>query len=570
MIVTIAFILTRFRFFRQMLSEAPLNRKHKVKAILFFGCFGIIGTYTGLTLNGDMIHLNRWAVSVGDDEAIANSRVIGVVLAGLFGGWRIGLGAGILAGVHRMLLGGFTAMACGIATILAGVLAGLFYKKHKSVKLQKALLIGTGAEAIQMALILILAKPAEQAFSLVETIGLPMILANGLGSALFLLVIKNVLNEEEKAAALQAQKTLRIARQTLQHMRKGMNEESAAAVCKILFTEAKASAIAITNETKILAHIGMADDHHSPGRPLQTEITRQVIEGGKLIVVGKPDIHCQRPDCPLGAVIIGPLKQGERTVGTLKFYFPNEKAITHVDVELMKGLSMLLSYQLEVSQIEEAHELAREAEIKALQAQINPHFLFNALNTVISLTRIDQAKARKMLHSLSQYYRQNLAGTTAEWTTLAEELKHLDAYATIEKMRFPDKLQITHDIDEAALTVKIPPLTLQPLMENAIHHGFKDKVEDCRVHIEVKCIGPYVHVTLKDNGKGIEAERLHKLGREVIESEKGTGIALYNVNKRLKMMLGEASALQINSGQETGTAISIRLPIPTSWREQVM
>ena len=317
-------------------------------------------------------------------------------------------------------------------------------------------------------------------------IGMPMIIANGLGSALFLLIIRTVLNEEEKAAALQAQKSLRIARQTLGYMRQGMNEQSATAVCQILFNEVKASAIAITNETKILAHIGLGEEHHSPGRPLQTEITRQVIEGGELIVVGRRDIHCKVSHCPLGAVIIAPLKKENQTVGTLKLYFRHEKEINNVDIELMSGLSMLLSYQLEVSQLDEAKKLAQEAEIKALQAQINPHFLFNALNTIISLIRIDPGKARKMLLHLSQYFRQNLASTTTEWTTLSEELSHLQSYTNIEKMRFVDKLDFHYEVDEEVLQARIPPLILQPLIENSIHHGFKNKTKNCMIQIFLK------------------------------------------------------------------------------------
>lgn len=560
-IVTIAFVLTRFRFFRQMLNEDQFNRKQQVKAILFFGIFGIIGTYTGLTLSTESLEFNRWVNSVGEEEAIANSRVIGVVLAGLLGGWRIGLGAGLVAGIHRFALGGFTALSCGLATVIAGLLAGLFYKKNKHIKFSKAFFIGAIAELLQMLIILVLSKPTDLAFSLVTHIGMPMIIANGLGSALFLLIIRTVLNEEEKAAALQAQKSLRIARQTLGYMRQGMNEQSATAVCQILFNEVKASAIAITNETKILAHIGLGVEHHSPGRPLQTEITRQVIEGGELIVVGRRDIHCQVSHCPLGAVIIAPLKKENQTVGTLKLYFRHEKEINNVDIELMSGLSMLLSYQLEVSQLDEAKKLAQEAEIKALQTQINPHFLFNALNTIISLIRIDPGKARKMLLHLSQYFRQNLAGTTTEWTTLSEELSHLQSYTNIEKMRFVDKLEIHYEVDEEVLQAKIPPLILQPLIENSIHHGFKNKTKNCVLHILLnKEAETHIRIIIRDNGIGIEPEQLEVLGHEIVESNSGTGIALYNVNQRLTMMLGQQSALHIQSEQGKGTEISFQIP----------
>lgn len=205
-LVMIAFILTRFPFFRDMIYQERLNTKQQLTATLFFGFFGIIGTYSGLTLNTDSLEINRWTSDLNADEAIANSRVIGVVLAGLLGGYKVGLGAGFIAGIHRYTLGGFTGLSCGLATIIAGILAGIFYRKNKIVKLRSAFLIGALAESLQMVVILLLASPFEKAWTLVEIIGLPMILANGLGCALFLLIIKSVINEEEKAGAMQAQK----------------------------------------------------------------------------------------------------------------------------------------------------------------------------------------------------------------------------------------------------------------------------------------------------------------------------------------------------------------------------
>ncbi|MEI3600230.1 LytS/YhcK type 5TM receptor domain-containing protein, partial [Oceanobacillus sp. MO10714A] len=126
-IVTLAFLLTRFRFLRNMLNQEKLDRKQQWTAILFFGFFGIIGTYTGLSVNPENVQINRWMTELTIDEAIANSRVIGVVIASLLGGPAVGIGAGLIAGIHRFTLGGFTAIACGSATIIAGILTCLFY-----------------------------------------------------------------------------------------------------------------------------------------------------------------------------------------------------------------------------------------------------------------------------------------------------------------------------------------------------------------------------------------------------------------------------------------------------------
>ena len=118
MIVAVAFILTRLGFFKNMIHYNKLNRKQEVTAILFFGFFGIIGTYFGVAFNTVTHQFNSVAIEIASDEAIANSRVIGVVVAGLLGGYRVGIGAGLIAGIHRMTLGGFTGIACGISTIV--------------------------------------------------------------------------------------------------------------------------------------------------------------------------------------------------------------------------------------------------------------------------------------------------------------------------------------------------------------------------------------------------------------------------------------------------------------------
>lgn len=559
-IVTVAFLLTRFRFFQDMVHRDKLSRGQGYTAILFFGLFGVLGTYFGVAFNTDTLHFNSVALELASDEAIANSRVIGIVLAGLLGGYKVGIGAGLIAGIHRFTLGGFTALACGVATIIAGVLAGFFHKKGKHVRLPVAFGIGALAETIQMLVILIAAKPFDKALTLVDMIGVPMILANGVGSAIFILIVQNVVNEAEKASALQAQKTLRIADQTLGHLRKGMDNQSALAVCEILYKEIKPSAVAMTNKTNILAHVGLASDHHIANSPLQTHITKKVIQNGEMVVVSDTNIHCVNKSCPLGAAVIAPLKQRGETIGTLKLYFKSKKEITNVSMELVLGLSSLLSNQLEIAEADKAYQLAKNAEIKALQAQISPHFLFNSLNVIVSLIRIDPSKARKLLMSLSHFLRQNLAGTTESKITLEQEIAHVKAYLEIEAARFVDRLTIEYTIDNNVLEYAIPPLTLQPIVENAIKHGIKDMAKDAIVKISILEQVDTIEIKVTDNGAGINSTRLDRLGIDQIDSETGTGLGLYNVNRRLVMTFGDASALMIQSEEENGTEIKFDIP----------
>jgi two-component system sensor histidine kinase LytS len=543
-----------------MIYHEQLNRKQQFTAILFFGFFGIIGTYSGLTLSTESLQFNRWISDLNTDEAIANSRVIGVVIAGLLGGYKVGIGAGLIAGLHRFTLGGFTAISCGLAAILAGIVAGMFHRKNKHVNLSSAFFIGALAESLQMLVILLISRPFEKAWKLVEIIGMPMILANGFGCALFLLIIKSVINEEEKAGAMQAQKTLRIADKTLAYLRNGLNSNSAKAVCHILHNEMNTRAVAMTNLSEILAHVGLGHDHHRSESPIQTQITLDAILQGKIVVADQESVQCRVKGCPLGAAVIAPLKQRGETIGTLKFYFRSKKEITPVIMELISGLSSLLSNQLEIAEADKAYQLAREAEIKALQAQISPHFLFNSLNTILSLVRVDPAKARKLLVSLSHFLRQNLSVTTQSMTTLEQELKHVKAYLAIEEARFVDKLKVIYDIEEEALLEKIPPLTLQPIVENAIKHGMKDKDSNGIVKISIRKQNQSTCVVVEDNGNGMSKERSAQISKAPIHSETGTGLALYNVNRRLTIMYGAGAALQIKSERKKGTEIAFSVP----------
>ncbi|PIC69371.1 sensor histidine kinase [Sporosarcina sp. P16b] len=557
MIVAVAFLLTRFRFFQHMIHQDVLDRRQELTAILFFGLFGIFGTYFGVALDMQTFHFENMSWQLTTDEAIANSRVIGVVVAGLLGGYRLGIGAGLIAGIHRMFLGGFTAFSCGISTIISGVLAGYFYKKGKPIRPLVAFTIGAAAEALQMVLIVVLAEPFEKAFALVQTIGVPMILANGMGAALFMLIAYNVISDQEKVTALQAQKTLRIADQTLGYLRTGMRKETAQAVCGILLDELKPGAVAMTDKTDILAYVG-SEGTIMQG-PIQTDITRQVIQEGRLTVTDSVT-HDHPSGSASGAIVIAPLKTRGETIGTLKLFYPSRTAITDVTIELIAGLAELLSNQLEIAEADHAYQLAKEAEIQALQAQISPHFLFNSMNIILSLIRTNPDEARKLLSSLSFFLRQNLEGTTVKMVTLQQELAHVKAYLMIEEARFIDKLKICIDVDPNVLREKIPPLTLQPIVENAMTHGIKELEANAMVHISIHEIGDAIHIMVEDNGEGIVPERLAILGREQIQSEKGTGLGLFNVNRRLQMTFDKNSGLTIESTPNEGTKISFHIP----------
>lgn len=522
LIVMLAFIATRMRFFRDMVSPSVLSRKQEYTAIIFFGAFGIIGTYSGVAFQAEPFLLQRLTTDIFNNEAIANFRVIGVVLGGLFGGYRVGAAAGVIAGGHRMLLGGFTGFACGIATIAAGILAAWFRSRNPEITTKPILVfaIGAGAEMMQMGLIVLLARPFSESLALVQNIALPMILANGIGCALFLLIIKSVRKEEEKAAAVQSQKVLRIAEQTLVHLKSGLTPQSAGKVCTILHQELNLAGAAIAVDNSTLSLAGTTSN----------------------------------------AVVAESLNSRDITLGTIKFYFHSSKDVTTLEKDTLSGLAALLGSQLELAEADKLYNLAKDAEINALQAQINPHFLFNTLNTVISLVRIDPEKARTALRALSKFIRLNLQSTTVSLNTLEDEINHIKSYLSIEQIRFEDRINVSYYIDDSCSKYKLPALTLQPIVENAVKHGFKGKINNCSLRITARNDDDNVSLYIEDNGSGVNEERLKKLASSVDGSMNGNGIALYNINKRLGITFGNNYGLQFKSQPDAGMTVHFKIP----------
>lgn len=570
LIIVFAFLMSRWRIFREMLFKEQ-GLKEKMWLVVIFSALSIISSYTGIKIEQGSINLSNQIIynSMNTEEAIANTRLIGVAIAGIFGGPLVGLSVGIIAGIHRVTLGGFTAMACGISTILAGFITGGLSQKLKirqTFSYKKAVLIGIYAEAVQMVVILIVAKPFEQAAQLVSLIAMPMILMNAFGIFLFFMIIKTVIDEEERTKALQTHQAFAIAQLTIEHFRKGLNEESCQIVCEIIKKEIKVDAVAITDTNGILAHVGVGEDHHLIQREIMTALTKRVLEEGRVITATTAkEICCPHEGCPLSAAIVLPLKVQEETMGSLKLYFMDEASLTGVKKEFAEGLSRLFSSQLEYAEIEQQRKLLKDAEIKALQAQVHPHFLFNSLNTISSLIRTDADQARTTLLKLSTFFRSNLQGARQMLIPLRNEIDHVEAYLSIEQTRFPNRYDIQFQIDETLLDVQIPPFTLQPLVENAIYHAFKNGKAG-KIIVKVQQKDHQLVLIAEDNGCGMRKEQVLKLGKSIMKSEKGTGTALWNIYQRIHEIYGKEAIFQISSTLDVGTKIQIQLPLKaTRW-----
>ncbi|WHH60264.1 sensor histidine kinase [Petroclostridium sp. X23] len=542
--IILALVLSKTKFFKSMILNRRIGVMEKIALCCIFGSLGIIATYTGVPVKG----------------ALANFRAIGVVVGGILGGPWVGLGAGLVAGLHRWAIdiGGFTAAACAVATMLEGFIGGIAskYIMNSSQKWAKAFLVTVISQIVQMLTILLIAKPFVQALELVKIISLPMITINSIGSALFMLIIEGIFVEQQRIGANKAHLALRIANKTLPIMRTGFNETALEKVAKIILSTTDVAAVAFTDKTQILVHLGVGADHHQPKNKILTSITKKVIENQRYQVAFNHDqIGCDHDDCKLKSAVIVPLFVRKEVIGTMKLYSEHVNGIDHVDIELAQGLAHLFSTQIELSLIDEQARLLEKAELRALQAQINPHFLFNAINTIVSFCRTKPDQARILLIHLGDFFRKNL-NTMKDYVSLNDEIEHIKSYIAIEEARFGDKLKIEYDIKD--VKCKIPPLTLQPLVENAVKHGLLTKPGGGRVKISASYYHKdEVRIWVEDDGIGIHEEKCKNL----LKCEgQNHGVALINIHHRLKNAYGSNYGLEIKSKLGHGTTVCVRIP----------
>jgi two-component system sensor histidine kinase LytS len=274
-----------------------------------------------------------------------------------------------------------------------------------------------------------------------------------------------------------------------------------------------------------------------------------------MVVQEKGGIGCVDPNCPLASKVVVPLTYRSEVVGALVLYKAAENGITPFEVELAIGLGQLASTQIEVSRGELEAALRARAEIKALQAQINPHFLFNAINTIVYYCRKQPETARELLVHLGEFYRKNISGQE-EIVDLETEIRHVDSYVRIETARFHGKLRVVYDIPPECGCL-LPPLILQPLVENAIRHGIYPKKQGGTVKVSARMAAGNVLLTVEDDGVGMDPGLV---SRVLANDPTRKTIGLGNVDGRLRILYGDGAGLKIESAPDRGTRVTITIP----------
>lgn len=355
--------------------------------------------------------------------------------------------------------------------------------------------------------------------------------------------------------------TLQIANETLPFLRRGLNQETAQKIAEIILKISDVDAVAITDRERVLAYVGLGCDKHRPGKPILTEATKEVLKtGGLKIIQNKESFMCLEKDCscPLEAAVIAPLRCKGNIDGTVKLYQTKKGPLPPQVIKLAVGIAQLLAVQLELADLDRHAQLITKAELDVLHAQINPHFLFNTLNTIIMFSRTNPETARRLLIRLAAFFRHSLK-KHGLFNTLEEELEYVNTYLVLEKARFREKLRILRDIDPSLMQYKVPVLCIQILVENAIKHGIMPKMGTGAVQISALRTEEGLLVMIKDDGVGIPRDKLNKVLETGFGS--GNGVGLSNVHERLKSLYGERFGLKIVSAEDRGTTVYMRIPL---------
>lgn len=540
LIALVAYLIGRSTFIANCVNQ-PLNFRHWLALTFIFSILSIMGTYNGIPIEG----------------ALANTRLIGTLMSGIMGGPVVGLSVGTISGLHRYWVGGFTAETCGVATALGGLFAGMVRQKIglNNMTWKTAGAIALIAEFVQKIMVLLFAKPFAAALALEQAIAIPTTLVTVFGTVAFMFIIKDIQSQQEAHSAKAAELALKIASKTLPHLRHGLHIDSATETAKIVHELTKADAVAISDKEKVLGFVGKGAEHHRVGEPILTESTKRVNAEGVLTVLHSHEERgCPVPDCPLRSGVAAPLFAQGAVVGTIKLSWTQTGEVNEIDVELARGIAQLLSVQIELAEIDKQKKLREKAELKALRAQMNPHFLFNTLSIIMSLCRTKPEMARDLIEHLSIILKYSFA-KHGDFVTIAEELEKVKSYLEIAKTRFGSRLTIEMDIADEVLKTRLPVLSIQPLVENAVQHGLFPKLTPGKLLITACKHNDIVEIAVIDNGIGIEPAKLEQLF-----SAEAEGIGVHNVHLRLQGFYGEQYGLVLESLIDSGTKAVIRIP----------
>jgi two-component system LytT family sensor kinase len=324
-------------------------------------------------------------------------------------------------------------------------------------------------------------------------------------------------------------------------LRAGLDHSTAAKAVRHLRAMVGATGLALVTQDELLALDG-AGQHH---QDQLLAAAQKSVHTRRSIILGMDDLPCDRVDCAIRGAVIAPLSGAEAVVAAIADQ-PPAPGLVQATLETARWVSTQLAWH----ELDSSRARLAQAELRALRAQISPHFIYNALGAIASFVRTDPERARELILEFAEFTRYSFR-SHGEFTTLAEELRSIDRYLTLERARFGERLKVRLRIAPEVLPVVLPFLSVQPLVENAVRHGLSAKPGYGTVSIEASDAGAECHITVEDDGVGMDPGILHS--RE-------SHIGLSNVDERLRAVFGDGFGLVVETAPDAGTKVSMRVP----------
>uniref|UniRef100_UPI001041B61C sensor histidine kinase n=1 Tax=Actinomadura roseirufa TaxID=2094049 RepID=UPI001041B61C len=295
-----------------------------------------------------------------------------------------------------------------------------------------------------------------------------------------------------------------------------------------------------------------------------------VLASGRPRVIAPEVLGCADPLCRIRVAMIAPLTVEGRVEGAFAAYWTVPSTAR---VKAVGEAARWVTGQLELAELDAARVRLAEAEMRALRAQISPHFVYNSLTTIASFVRTDPGRARELLLDFADFARYSFRDPR-DFTTLADELRSIDRYLLLERARFGERLQFSVEVAPEVLPVAVPFLALQPLVENAIRHGMQGDPAPFHIWIVARDAGAEAAISVEDDGVGMDPERLQEIlsaplgrsrppGRAGAREGRdggGAGIGLANVDERMRQVYGDEYGLTVETAPGAGTKVNLRVP----------
>ncbi len=353
-------------------------------------------------------------------------------------------------------------------------------------------------------------------------------------------------------------RTLAFATTTLRSLRRGLTGASANRVLGPVAKQAGAAAVALYDEHGLLGYhpatSGAAEGHRQHIDD-EAPIVLQALNGGRLKLVqlhsrGRYGGTMQVPpaECELRSGVVAPLIVNERPVAALVTYHtqtPGPAAL-----RIASDLAELLAAPLRMQEADRQRVALARSELRALRAQISPHFIYNALNAIAAFIRTDPDRARELLLEFADFTRRAFRGPQGEFATLADELIYVRQYLQLEQARLGERLRVKLNVEPEVLNATVPTLVIQPLVENAVVHGIEVDHNGGTITIRAEDEDDECLIAVDDDGAGFDAAAV---------TGDGTG-ALANIDRRLREAFGPAYGLSIQSRPGIGTTVRVRVP----------